>query len=82
MTSPLSKAADQLVAEAESHDADAIRSMAWEMMHTYGCTYSAGKGAVVRAIKRANGEAGTWGGKRQPAGGRPAKQAEQQEVSE
>ena len=81
MTSPLSVAADALVADADSHDADAIRSMAREMAHTYGCTYSAATGAVQRAIKRASGEAGTWGGKRQPAGGRPAKQAEQ-EVSE
>ena len=83
MTSPLSVAADALVAEADSHDADAIRSMAHEMVTAYGCTYSAAKGAVQRAIKRANGEAGTWGGKRQPQGGRPkAEQAEQQEVSE
>lgn len=71
MTSPLSTAADALVAEAESHDADAIRMMAHEMMGTYGCTYSAGKAAIQRAIKRANGEAETWGGKRHPASGRP-----------
>ena len=81
MTSPLSVAADALVAEADSTDADAIRMMAREMAHTYGCTYSAAKGAVQRAIKRASGEAGTWGGKRQPQGGRPkAEQAEQEEV--
>ena len=36
MTSPLSVAADALVAEADSHDANAIRSMANEMRHTYG----------------------------------------------
>ena len=80
MTSPLSKAADAMVADADSTDADAIRMMAREMAHTYGCTYSAGKGAVVRAIKRANGQASTWGGKRQPQGGRP--KAEKQEVEE
>ena len=87
MTSPLSKAADAMIADALATDpnvshitADVIRSMANEMRHTYGCTYSAGKGAVQRAIKRASGEAGTWGGKRQPAGGRPkAEQAEQEE---
>ena len=82
MTSPLSVAADALVADADSTDADAIRSMAHEIVTAYGCTYSAAKGAVQRAIKRASGEAGTWGGKRQPAGGRPAKQAEQQEKAE
>ena len=74
MTSPLSVAADALVADADSHDDDAIRSMAREMVTAYGCTYSAAKGAVQRAIKRSNGEIGAWGGKRQPAGGRPTKQ--------
>ena len=79
MTSPLSVAADALVADADSHDADAIRMMAHEMVTAYGCTYSAGKGAVVRAIKRANGQASTWGGRRNPQGGRPKAE---QEVSE
>ncbi len=82
MRSQLSTAADALVADADSTDADAIRSMAHEMMATYGCTYDTAKSAVQRAIKRASGEIGTWGGKRKPAGGRPAKQAEQQEVTE
>ena len=82
MTSPLSTAADALVADADSTDADAIRSMAHEMVTAYGCTYSAGKGAIVRAIKRASGEAGTWGGKRQPQGGRPKAEQAEQEVSE
>ena len=39
MTSPLSVAADALVAEAESHDADAIRMTARTMAHTYGWTW-------------------------------------------
>ena len=82
MTSQLSTAADALVADADSHDADAIRSMAHEIVTAYGCTYSAAKGAVQRAIKRASGEAGTWGGKRQPAGGRPKAEQAEQEVSE
>lgn len=71
MTSPLSVAADALVAEADSHDAAAIRSMAHEMMATYGCTYDTAKSAVQRAIKRASGEIGTWGGRRDFQPGRP-----------
>ena len=82
MTSPLSVAADALVADADSHDDDAIRSMAREMVTAYGCTYSAAKGAVQRAIKRASGEASTWGGRRNPAGGRPKAEQAKQEVSE
>ena len=83
MTSQLSTAADALVADADSHDADAIRSMAHEIVTAYGCTYSAAKGAVQRAIKRANGEVSTWGGRRNPQGGRPkAEQAEQGEKAE
>ena len=41
MTSQLSTAADALVADADSTDADAIRMMAHEMVTAYGCTYSA-----------------------------------------
>ena len=86
MTSPLSKAADAMIADALATDpnvshitADVIRSMAHEMVTAYGCTYSAAKGAVQRAIKRANGEVSTWGGRRNPQGGRPKAE---QEVSE
>ena len=71
MTSPLSIAADALVADADTLDATAIRHMAHEMMQAYGCTYSAAKSAIVRAIKRADGTATTWGGSR--GGGRPRK---------
>lgn len=78
MTSPLSIAADSLVADADTLDATAIRHMAHEMMQAYGCTYSAAKSAIVRAIKRrADGTATTWGGSR--GGGRPPKV---EEVSE
>lgn len=72
MTSPLSTAADALVADADTLDADTIRHMAHEMMQAYGCTYSAAKSAIVRAIKRADGEVTTWGGSR--GGGRPKKE--------
>ena len=77
MTSPLSTAADALVADADELTPDAIRHMAHEMMQAYGCTYSAAKSAIVRAIKRADGKATTWGGSR--GGGRPRKV---EEVSE
>ena len=43
MTSPLSTAADALVADADELTPDAIRHMAHEMMQAYGCTYSAAK---------------------------------------
>lgn len=72
MTSPLSTAADALVADADTLDADAIRHMARRMVRERGCTYSAAKSAIVRAIKRADGEASTWGGSR--GGGRPKKE--------
>lgn len=72
MTSPLSTAADALVADADELTPVAIRHMARRLMHEKGCTYSAAKSALVRAIKRADGTAGSWGGAREGSG-RPPK---------
>ena len=77
MPSPLSTAADALIADADNTDAGTLRTMAHEMMQAYGCTYSAAKSALARAIKRRQGQATTWGGKRDYQPGRPP--AQQQE---
>ena len=74
MPSPLSTAADALIADADTLDAGTLRTMAHEMMAAYGCTYSAAKSALARAIKRSHGQANTWGGKRDYQPGRPAKE--------
>ena len=54
--------------------------MAHEMVRDWGCTYSAAKSAIRRAIKRSEGKAAAWGGTR-PGSGRPpkAEQAEQED---
>ena len=75
--------ADCLVA-ANGESPESIRNMARMLVaNDDGCSLSLAKWHIKQAIKRRHGEAlPTAGGLREPAGGRPPKAKDAQEVSE